>query len=79
MDCISLLILPLVATQPTVSWLTVIFLRRHAGKWGLLDQPDDRKVHTTPIPLGAALGFGSGHRDFLMGSVLVMFNGSVTR
>ena len=74
-------ILPLILLPSLlISWLTVIFLRRHADKWGLLDQPDDRKVHTTPIPLGGGIGIWFGViATFLMGSVLVMFNGSVTQ
>jgi UDP-GlcNAc:undecaprenyl-phosphate/decaprenyl-phosphate GlcNAc-1-phosphate transferase len=43
-----------------VSWLAVGWIQRHAGRLGLLDKPNARKVHTTPIPLGGGLGIWLG-------------------
>lgn len=39
-----------------VSLLATAAMRRLAPRWGLLDQPNARKVHTTPTPLGGGLG-----------------------
>src|SRR3990172_4909613 len=35
-------------------------MRRLAPRWGLLDQPGARKVHSTPTPLGGGLGIVCG-------------------
>lgn len=43
-----------------VSWLSVGWIQRHAGRLGLLDKPNARKVHTTPIPLGGGVGIWLG-------------------
>lgn len=43
-----------------ISWLVVGLLRRFAPRLGLLDRPNARKVHTTPIPLGGGVGIWAG-------------------
>jgi len=43
-----------------LSWLAVGWIQRHAARLGLLDKPNARKVHTTPIPLGGGLGIWFG-------------------
>ena len=74
-------ILPLLAIPSMlISWLTVFVVRRYAARWGLVDQPNERKVHTTPVPLGGGLGIWFGvMATFLLGSILVMLNGSFTQ
>jgi UDP-GlcNAc:undecaprenyl-phosphate GlcNAc-1-phosphate transferase len=52
-------ILPfLLAMVVTMAWLPV--LRRMAGKWGIVDTPGDRKIHSVPIPRigGVAMALG---------------------
>ncbi len=41
-----------------ISATTCVFLRRLAPKIGLIDKPGERKIHTTPIPVGGGLGIG---------------------
>ncbi|MBH56757.1 MAG: undecaprenyl-phosphate alpha-N-acetylglucosaminyl 1-phosphate transferase [Planctomycetaceae bacterium] len=74
-------ILPLILVPSLlISWLTLYLVRRHATKWGLLDQPNDRKIHTTPIPLGGGLGIWLGVIiTFFIGTILVLLKGSVTQ
>jgi UDP-GlcNAc:undecaprenyl-phosphate/decaprenyl-phosphate GlcNAc-1-phosphate transferase len=43
-----------------VAWLAGFIVRRLAPKWGLLDQPGHRKVHSTPTPLGGGLAIWLG-------------------
>ena len=43
-----------------VSVLATGWIARHASKLGLLDRPNARKVHTTPIPLGGGIGIWLG-------------------
>lgn len=71
-------VLPLILLPSMlISWLSIYMIRRHAAKWGLMDQPNSRKVHTTPIPLGGGLGIWLGViTTFLVGTVLVVINGS---
>ncbi len=35
-------------------------MRYWAPRWGLIDQPNQRKVHVTPIPLGGGVGIALG-------------------
>lgn len=56
----------------TVSLLAVYPIRRWAPRWGLVDQPGARKVHSTPTPLGGGLGIWFGViATFAVGSVMV--------
>lgn len=43
-----------------ISFAATAVMRRYAPRWGLLDQPADRKVHTAPIPLGGGVGIWLG-------------------
>ena len=43
-----------------ISALAVGWVRGAAVKLGLMDAPGERKVHTTPIPLGGGLGIWAG-------------------
>ncbi len=43
-----------------VSTAVTAALRRLAPRWGLVDQPDARKVHVVPTPLGGGLGIAAG-------------------
>lgn len=43
-----------------VSWLACFVIRRLAPRWGLVDQPGHRKVHTTPTPMGGGIAIWLG-------------------
>ncbi len=43
----------------SISAVSCGFVRRFAPKLGLIDKPGDRKIHTTPIPVGGGLGIGA--------------------
>ncbi|MFK7736682.1 MAG: MraY family glycosyltransferase [Pirellulaceae bacterium] len=43
-----------------ISFVAVGVVRRGAERLGLLDKPGERKVHTTPVPLGGGLGIWAG-------------------
>ena len=49
-----------VAPSLIIALLATYFVRRHAANWGLIDQPGDRKVHTTPTPRGGGLAIWLG-------------------
>lgn len=41
-----------------LAWCFTAIIRRLAPRWGLVDRPNARKVHQTPIPLGGGLAIG---------------------
>jgi UDP-GlcNAc:undecaprenyl-phosphate GlcNAc-1-phosphate transferase len=43
-----------------VSIIATRLMRSFSPKWGLIDQPDARKVHETPTPLGGGIGIWLG-------------------
>lgn len=43
-----------------VSFLATAVMRRLAPQWGLVDQPNSRKVHLVPKPLGGGIGIWCG-------------------
>ena len=43
-----------------VALLATFVVRRSAARWGLIDQPSDRKVHATPTPRGGGLAIWLG-------------------
>jgi len=43
-----------------VSWMAGFLVRRWAPRFGLVDRPGHRKVHTTPTPLGGGLAIWLG-------------------
>ena len=56
-----------------ITWLATFVVRRLAPKYGLLDQPNQRKVHVTPTPLGGGLAISFGViLPFLLGSLVVI-------
>ncbi len=55
-----------------VSVVCVGFIKRYASKLGLLDKPNARKVHTSPVPLGGGLGIWAGVVTvFALGSISI--------
>lgn len=58
----QLLLFLLGAVLPSfvVSWLATAVMRQWAPRWGLLDRPAARKVHTKPIPLGGGIAIWLG-------------------
>lgn len=53
-------VLACVVPSCLISALTVALVRRQAFAWGLVDQPNDRKVHESPTPLGGGIGIWFG-------------------
>ncbi|MCC9605935.1 undecaprenyl/decaprenyl-phosphate alpha-N-acetylglucosaminyl 1-phosphate transferase [Blastopirellula sp. JC732] len=43
-----------------ISLVATAIVRANARKWGLVDEPNDRKVHVTPTPLGGGIGIWVG-------------------
>jgi len=43
-----------------ISFLATAAMRKLAPRWGLIDQPAQRKVHTNPTPLGGGVGIWLG-------------------
>lgn len=43
-----------------ISTSTTLVIRHYAPRWGLVDQPAARKVHTTPTPLGGGIAIFLG-------------------
>lgn len=43
-----------------ISWFVVGWVRSHASRLGLMDLPNERKVHTVPIPRGGGIGISLG-------------------
>ncbi|TWT39161.1 glycosyltransferase family 4 protein [Blastopirellula retiformator] len=42
------------------SLVATAIVRANARKWGLVDEPNERKVHVTPTPLGGGIGIWAG-------------------
>lgn len=43
-----------------ITWLASFWIRRASPRWGLVDRPGERKVHTSPTPLGGGLAIWLG-------------------
>ncbi|MEZ6090866.1 MAG: MraY family glycosyltransferase [Pirellulaceae bacterium] len=57
-----------------ISLVVVACVRRYAIPLGLVDRPGERKVHTTPTPLGGGIGIWAGIMGtFLCGTIFVWF------
>ncbi len=56
-----------------ICWLTVCWVRRKALAWNLVDQPNSRKVHQVPTPLGGGLGIWSGLVLPFLGGYLLLW------
>src|SRR5215813_4789226 len=57
MDSQSLLVFIAGAMLPSfvIALLATYVVRANAARWGLIDVPSERKVHTTPTPRGGGL------------------------
>lgn len=62
MNSQSLLLLVAGAILPSfvISLAATWVIRTNAARFGLIDKPNERKVHTTPTPLGGGLGIWLG-------------------
>lgn len=49
-----------IAPSLIIALLATYVVRRYAASWGLIDQPGERKVHTTPTPRGGGLAIWLG-------------------
>lgn len=56
--CVTWLVLGATLPVAVISWIGGWIVRRYALRWGLVDEPGDRKVHTTPTPMGGGLAIG---------------------
>ncbi|HVX11337.1 MAG TPA: MraY family glycosyltransferase [Pirellulales bacterium] len=54
------LILGAAVSSLLVSLFSAAVVRRMAPRWGLIDRPGHRKVHTTPTPMGGGLAVFAG-------------------
>lgn len=54
------LVLGAILPSFVVAWLAGFFVRAWAPRWGLVDRPGHRKVHTQPTPLGGGLAIWLG-------------------
>lgn len=55
-----------------LSWVIVGWVKNNAAKLGLMDLPNERKVHTSPVPRGGGLGIVGGViGTFAIGSLVV--------
>jgi UDP-GlcNAc:undecaprenyl-phosphate GlcNAc-1-phosphate transferase len=67
-----------VAPSFVVALLATFVLRRYAGGWGLIDQPGERKVHSTPTPRGGGLAIWLGVViTFALGQLVLVLARSV--
>ena len=56
-----------------MAWLATFAARRLAPRWGLIDRPDERKVHVEPTPMGGGIGIAIGVLlPFLIGQILLV-------
>lgn len=81
---ILLLALGGLAFSLIVSLLSVLEFKRYAQRLGIVDQPDHRKIHTTPIPriggIGIIFGFFAGILFFdLAVGLLPEFTGAIPK
>jgi UDP-GlcNAc:undecaprenyl-phosphate GlcNAc-1-phosphate transferase len=79
MNSVPLTWIALAALLPSflLVYLSSFWIRRRAAGWGLIDQPNDRKVHATPTPMGGGLAIWLGVLvPFLVGTVVVMIASS---
>src|SRR5262245_3486278 len=62
MNASSLVIFLAAAILPSflVALVATYGIRKNAARFGLIDKPNERKVHTTPTPLGGGLGIWLG-------------------
>lgn len=55
------------------AFLATLVVRRLAPRWGLVDQPNHRKVHVLPVPLGGGLAIAFGVvLPFAIGTLIVL-------
>lgn len=56
-----------------VAFLTTFVIRQLAARWGLVDRPNHRKVHATPVPLGGGIAIAIGVvLPFAIGTALLL-------
>ncbi len=73
-ETIAWLLIGTVLPSLGVAWLATALLRRLAPRWGLIDRPNARKVHTAPVPLGGGLGIAVGVLvPFLVAQLVLLY------
>lgn len=69
----ALFVLAAIAPSFVIAWLGTLVMRRVAPRMGLVDQPNHRKVHITPTPLGGGLAIAAAVLlPFAAGSILLL-------
>ena len=79
MNSVALTWIVVAALVPSflVTFASAFWVRRRAAGWGLIDQPNDRKVHVVPTPMGGGLAIWLGVLvPFLAGTLLVVAAGT---
>ncbi|MEX0819926.1 MAG: MraY family glycosyltransferase [Pirellulaceae bacterium] len=55
------------------AFLATLVVRRFSPRWGLVDQPNHRKVHVSPVPLGGGLAIAFGVvLPFAIGTLMLL-------
>lgn len=70
---LTLLVIAAILPSWLISWVAVGWIRHAAQRLGLLDKPGERKVHTTPIPLGGGVGIWAGVVGTLAAATLAVW------
>jgi UDP-GlcNAc:undecaprenyl-phosphate GlcNAc-1-phosphate transferase len=54
------LLLGTLVPSMTVAWTAALLVRRYGPRWGLVDRPGHRKIHTAPMPTSGGLAIWLG-------------------
>ena len=54
------LLLGTLVPSMSVAWTAVLLVRRYGPRWGLVDRPGHRKIHTAPMPTSGGLAIWLG-------------------
>jgi UDP-GlcNAc:undecaprenyl-phosphate/decaprenyl-phosphate GlcNAc-1-phosphate transferase len=73
LESISFFIAASVVPSFLVAVVGSFVMRRMAVRWGLVDQPNHRKVHVTPVPLGGGVAIALGVvLPFAIGTIMLL-------
>jgi len=74
LDAILCFLLGALVPSLLLTWGLTLAARTLAPRWGLVDRPNQRKVHTTPIPLGGGVAIGLGVvGTFCLGQIALVY------
>jgi len=73
LENLALFVLAAAAPSFLLAWSGTFVMRRIAPRWGLVDQPNQRKVHVVPTPLGGGVALAAAVViPFAIGSVALL-------